>query len=148
MFNRNRNPLRPRQRILLNNDIIIRMKNLFSLLLFLGVVTFAQAQTEVTFAETTHSFGKIKQHVPVTHTFTFTNTSSRPVVIETATAECGCTTPEYAKGAILKGKSSEIKVTYNSETPGSFKKNITVRFAGIPSQYVLMIDGEVIPQKK
>jgi hypothetical protein len=69
-------------------------------------------------------------------------------VIESATAECGCTTPEYAKGAILKGKSSEIKVTYNSETPGSFKKNITIKFAGIASPYILTIDGEVIPEKK
>ncbi|MFM7359080.1 MAG: DUF1573 domain-containing protein [Sediminibacterium sp.] len=124
------------------------MKNLLSLLFFLGVATFVQAQTEVTFAESTHSFGKIKEHVPVSYTFTFTNTSSRPVVIETASAECGCTTPEYAKGAILKGKTSQIKVTFNSETVGSFKKNITVKFAGISSSYILTIDGEVIPEKK
>lgn len=124
------------------------MKNLLSLLFFLGVATFVQAQTEVTFAEKTHSFGKIKQHVPVTYTFSFTNTSSRPVVIEKADAECGCTNPEYAKGAILKGKTSEIKVTYNSETAGSFQKNITVKFAGVASPYILTIDGEVIPEKK
>lgn len=123
------------------------MKNLLTLLSFLAITTFVQAQTEVTFAEKTHSFGKIKQHVPVTHTFSFTNTTSRPVVIESATAECGCTTPEYAKGAILKGKTSEIKVTFNAETAGSFKKNITVKFAGMAS-YILTIDGEVIPEKK
>ena len=124
------------------------MKNLLTLLLFFGVVTFAQAQTEVTFAEKSHSFGKIKQHVPVTHVFSFTNTSSRPVVIEKADAECGCTTPEYAKGAILKGKTSEIKVTYNAENAGSFRKNVTVKFAGISSPYILTIDGEVLPEKK
>jgi hypothetical protein len=123
------------------------MKNLLTLLSFLAITTLVQAQTEVTFAEMTHSFGKIKQHVPVTHTFSFTNTTSRPVVIESATAECGCTTPEYAKGAILKGKTSEIKVTFNAETAGSFKKNITVKFAGMAS-YILTIDGEVIPEKK
>ncbi len=123
------------------------MKNLLTLLSFLAITTFVQAQTEVTFAEKTHSFGKIKQHVPVTHTFSFTNTTSRPVVIESATAECGCTTPEYAKGAILKGKTSEIKVTFNAETAGSFKKNITVKFAGMAT-YILTIDGEVIPEKK
>lgn len=123
------------------------MKNLLTLLSFLAITTLVQAQTEVTFAEKTHSFGKIKQHVPVTHTFSFTNTTSRPVVIESATAECGCTTPEYAKGAILKGKTSEIKVTFNAETAGSFKKNITVKFAGMAS-YILTIDGEVIPEKK
>jgi hypothetical protein len=124
------------------------MKNLLTLLVFFGVVTFAQAQTEVTFAEKSHTFGKIKQHVPVSHVFSFTNTSSRPVVIETASTECGCTEPEHAKGAILKGKTSEIKVTYNAENAGSFKKNVKVKFAGISTEYILTIDGEVLPAKK
>ncbi|MFN5363354.1 MAG: DUF1573 domain-containing protein [Bacteroidota bacterium] len=124
------------------------MKNLLTLLLFFGVVTFAQAQTEVTFAENSHSFGKIKQHVPVTHVFRFTNTSSRPVVIEKTDVECGCTTPEYPKGAIMKGKTSEIKVTYNAENAGSFRKNVKVKFAGISYSYILTIDGEVLPEKK
>ncbi len=124
------------------------MKPLLSLLFFFGMMSLVNAQTEVNFAEKSHSFGKIKQHVPVTYVFSFTNTSTRPVVIENASAECGCTTPEYAKGAIMKGKTSEIKVTYNSENAGSFKKNVTVKFAGIPTPYILTIDGEVIPEKK
>ncbi|MBU3744438.1 MAG: DUF1573 domain-containing protein [Sediminibacterium sp.] len=124
------------------------MKSILSLLFFFGMISLVHAQTEVTFTEKTHSFGKIKQHVPVTFVFSFTNTSSRPVVIETATAECGCTTPEYAKGAVMKGKTSEIKVTYNAENAGSFKKNVTVKFAGLPNPVILTIDGEVIPEKK
>ena len=64
-------------------------------------------------------------------------------MIEFATAECGCTTPEYSKEAILKGKSSEIKVTYNAENPGTFKKNVTVKFVNVAQPVVLTIDGEV-----
>jgi len=124
------------------------MKSILSLLFFFGMISLVNAQTEVTFAEKTHSFGKIKQHEPVTYVFKFTNSSSRPIVIETATAECGCTTPEYAKGAVMKGKTSEIKVTYNAENAGSFKKNVTVKFAGLPNPFILTIDGEVIPEKK
>lgn len=124
------------------------MKPLLSLLFFFGMISLVNAQTEVNFAEKSHSFGKIKQHVPVTYVFSFTNTSTRPVVIENASTECGCTTPEYAKGAIMKGKTSEIKVTYNSENVGSFIKNVKVKFAGLSTEYILTIDGEVIPEKK
>jgi hypothetical protein len=123
------------------------MKPILSVLFFFGMISLVNAQSEVTFAEKTHSFGKIKQHVPVTYVFNFTNTSSRPVVIEKATAECGCTDPTYTSGAIMKGKTSEIKVTYNSENAGSFKKNVTVKFAGLPTPYILTIEGEVIPEK-
>ena len=124
------------------------MKSFLSLLFFFGMISLVNAQSEVTFAEKTHSFGKIKQHVPVTYVFSFTNSSTRPVVIENAEAECGCTKPEYTKGAIMKGKTSEIKVTYNSENAGSFKKNVPVKFAGLSTPYILTIEGEVIPEKK
>jgi hypothetical protein len=48
----------------------------------------------------------------------------------------------------MKGKSSEIKVTFNAENAGSFIKNVTVKFAGLSTPYILTIDGEVIPEKK
>jgi hypothetical protein len=124
------------------------MKPILSILFFFGMISLVNAQSEVTFAEKTHSFGKIKQHVPVTYVFSFTNSSTRPVVIENAEAECGCTKPEYIQGAIMKGKKSEIKVTYNAENSGSFKKNVTVKFAGLSTPYILTIEGEVIPEKK
>jgi hypothetical protein len=116
-------------------------KNL--VLFFLLISTGLFAQSDVAFTTTTHSFGKIKQHVPATFVFTFTNKSSKPVIIEFATAECGCTTPEYSKEAILKGKSSDIKVTYNAENPGTFKKNVNVKFVNVQQPVVLTIDGEV-----
>ena len=120
------------------------MKKHLILFTLLSIISFGlYAQSEVAFKTTTHSFGKIKQHVPASYTFTFTNTSSRPVIIETATPECGCTVPEFDKGAILKGKSSDIKVTYNAENPGTFKKNVTVKFVNIQQPIILTIDGEV-----
>lgn len=105
----------------------------------------AQAQTDsvAKFKATTHSFGKIKQHVPVTTTFTFTNTGAKPLIIETATAGCGCTTPEYPKTPVIKGKNADIKVTYNAESLGKFTKQVTVKFANIKAPTILTIDGEV-----
>ncbi len=121
------------------------MKKIYLLLcLVISVTAFAQAPSDITFKTTTHSFGKIKQNVPATYVFTFTNNSAKPAVIEFANAECGCTTPEYSKDPILKGKTSSIKVTYNAANPGTFKKNVNVKFAGSQMPVTLTIDGEVI----
>lgn len=100
----------------------------------------------VQFKTMTHSFGKVPQGKPVTTEFTFTNTSTKPVIIETATAECGCTTPDYPKTPIMKGKDASIKVTYNAADPGEFKKKVTVKFANVAEPTVLEIDGVVVPK--
>lgn len=114
------------------------------LLLAVSVTSFSQTPTDIVFKATTHSFGKIKQNVPATYIFTFTNNGAKPAIIEFANAECGCTTPEYSKDPILKGKSSSIKVTFNAATPGTFKKNVNVKFVGSTLPVTLTIDGEVL----
>lgn len=125
------------------------MKKLVFIIAFFSVTgLFAQAPADIVFKTTSHSFGKIKQNIPASFVFTFTNNSSKPAVIEFANAECGCTTPEYSKDPILKGKTSTIKVTYNAAATGSFSKNVNVKFANIQLPYTLKIEGEVIPAPK
>ena len=94
-----------------------------------------------------HSFGKIKKGTPVSYTFTFTNTGTRPLVVEVATAECGCTTPDYPKQPIAKGAQGKIKVTFNAALSGVFHKTVTVKFANIDTPTTLSIDGEVLLPK-
>jgi hypothetical protein len=125
------------------------MKKIAFIVAFFAVTgLFAQNPADIVFKTTSHSFGKIKQNVPVTYVFSFTNNSSKPAVIEFANAECGCTTPEYSKDPILKGKTSTIKVTYNAAAFGSFSKNVNVKFANIQLPYTLKIEGEVIAAAK
>jgi hypothetical protein len=125
------------------------MKALFlSLLLVTGFSLLAQTQGDIGFIKTSHQFGKIKQNIPATYIFTFTNNGSKPAVIEFANAECGCTTPEYSKDPILKGKSSTIKVTYNAASAGAFKKNVNIKFVGMNLPIVLSIEGEVVAKGK
>ena len=123
------------------------------LCLMIATGIFAQAPEDIVFKTTAHSFGKIKQNVPASYIFTFTNNNAKPAVIEFANAECGCTTPEYSKDPILKGKTSNIKVTYNAANPGTFKKNVNIKFVNMQLPITLTIDGEVItaiakPKKK
>lgn len=112
---------------------------------FLSVVSFGQGPAQ--FSTVKHSFGKIKQNVPASYVFTFKNTTSKPIVIEVATAECGCTTPEYPKAPIAKGQEGKIKVTYNAVNPGTFTKKVHVKFAGEDQPVTLEIDGEVVTAK-
>lgn len=103
-----------------------------------------KAEDLVKFKELTYDFGKIKQGVPVTHDFVFTNISSRPVIIESATATCGCTTPIKPEPPVAKGKSDKITAGYNSAVTGPFNKSIYIKVAGAPAPIELKIIGEVL----
>ena len=93
---------------------------------------------------TEYDFGKIKQGVPVTHDFAFTNISDKPVVIESATASCGCTTPTWPQAPVAKGKSDKIKAGFNAAAAGTFTKQITIKVAGADAPTTLTIKGEVL----
>ena len=129
------------------------MKKMFlflSLTLF-SVALFAQEATPapkpgdlVKFKEVSYNFGKIKQSVPVTHEFAFTNASDKPIVIETAQASCGCTTPVWPQAPIAKGKTDKITAGFNAGAVGPFTKTISVKVAGVDGYVVLTITGEVL----
>jgi len=92
----------------------------------------------------TYNFGKIKQGVPVTTSFTVTNSSDKPIVLESVVASCGCTTPEWSKEPIAPGASAQIKVGYNAAAVAPFTKDITIRLAGVQESKVIHITGEVL----
>jgi Protein of unknown function (DUF1573) len=108
-------------------------------------VPVTSATDFVKFTEMSYDFGKIKQNVPVNHDFTFTNISKGPIVIESAIASCGCTTPVKPEGAVPKGKEDKINAGFNASNPGPFNKTITVKVAGAEQPVVLRITGEVVP---
>ena len=68
----------------------------------------------MSFKETEHDFGALKDGEVVRHTFTFTNTGKSPLVIESATSTCGCTVPEVPKEPIAPGAEGKIEVEFNS----------------------------------
>lgn len=123
------------------------MKKIFlGLALFVTCVAFGQ--TDIKFKEQSHKFGSIKKGVPASYTFSYTNTSAKPVVIEFAQADCGCTEPEFSKAPLPKGQSASIKVTYNAAMSGIFKKTVNVKFAHSAQPYILTVEGEVIMDKE
>ena len=125
-------------------------------IMFVSVALFAQAtQTSapatqkkaddyVKFKEISYNFGKIKQGTPVTHDFAFSNVSGQRIVIEYASASCGCTTPTWPQGVIGKDKNDKITAGFNAATPGPFNKTITVKLAGVDVPTTITITGEVL----
>jgi hypothetical protein len=88
----------------------------------------------MTFAETEHNFGDIKPGDVVKHTFNFTNSGKSPLLIENATASCGCTTPNWTKDPIAPGGKGTIEVQFDSHgKSGLQNKQVSIRANTQPS---------------
>lgn len=97
-----------------------------------------------------YDFGDIKEGAVMVHDFVFTNIGKRPLIIDSAMASCGCTTPVWPKEPILPGKTGKITVTYYSAGhAGAFIKNIFISSNAITpgESYVLHIKGNVLSRK-
>jgi hypothetical protein len=81
----------------------------------------------MTFKEKEFDFGNITADKKVEHTFTFTNTGKAPLIIENASATCGCTVPEWPHEPVAPGASGNIKVVFDpSGKSGQQSKQITI----------------------
>jgi len=127
------------------------MKRLFLTVSVLIILTnLLIAQQTISFAKTHHNFGDLKEeNGKVTHTFKFTNTGDKPIIVQNVRTSCGCTAPEWTRKPIPAGQKGEIKATFNPvRRPGPFNKSITVFSSGNPTSVKLTISGKVIPRPR
>lgn len=131
------------------------MKQLFVTLALVAVsVLGVQAQDKkggaaFKFKAETHDFGTLKEGPVATHVFEFTNVGNEPLIIQNASASCGCTTPEWPKEPILPGKKGKIVVNYNTQgRVAPFTKDVYIQSnAKNPEgkeRYELHIKGTVV----
>ncbi|MFN8208138.1 MAG: DUF1573 domain-containing protein [Bacteroidales bacterium] len=109
----------------------------------------AQTRTPMmSFENTSHDFGKIKEaDGPASWKFVFTNTGAIPLVITNVTASCGCTSPAWSKEPVLPGATGFVSATYDPrDRPGIFEKTVTVTSNGEPPVVILKISGDVVPK--
>lgn len=78
--------------------------------------------------ESFYDFGKIPQSKPVYHEFEIMNEGKEPIQLNTVTATCGCTTPEWSKEPIAPGSSAKIKVGFNAAAEGPFEKYVNITY--------------------
>ena len=119
---------------------------LFASALVFSIAVMAQAKNDdiVKFNTDKHDFGKIKQGTPVIYFFEIKNTSDKPIVVENASASCGCTIPEKPEKPINPGATGKLKVQYSAAAVGPFTKDIHIKLAGIDQPKTVQITGEVV----
>lgn len=101
-------------------------------------------KTTINFGEYEHDFGNIKQDSENKHIFTFTNTGTEPLIIETANGSCGCTVPNYPKAPIPPGGTGDIEVEYKpGKQENAQTKTVTVIANTEPKETTLRIKANV-----
>ncbi len=105
--------------------------------------------TSAKFDETSYDWGTIAENEKMTHVFKFKNTGTNDMIISDAHGSCGCTVPEWPKEPIKPGKSSQIKVIFDSKgKAGDQSKSVTITANTEPSSMILMIKGKVTPKEE
>lgn len=97
----------------------------------------------VKWKEEVYDFGNIKKGTPVSHDFSFVNTTKQTVLVTNVKASCGCTATNYTKTPIKPGEKATITATYNAASPGAFSKTVTVSLNENEVPKVLTIKGKV-----
>src|SRR5688572_29762487 len=102
----------------------------------LGAMAQPKPEDVIKMNAETHDFGKIKQGEPVTYIFEIKNISDKPVVVESTSASCGCTTPEKPTEPIMPGAVGKVKVVYNAAAVAPFTKDVFIKLAGVDAQKI------------
>jgi hypothetical protein len=117
-----------------------------------AVKTSAQEQppSDLVFDKYVHDFGDfLLTDGKKSCTFTYTNKGSKPIVIQTIIASCGCTEPKWDKAPIMPGKSGSITVTYlNDQGPYPFDKTMAIYSTATDRPITLRIRGVVHEKAK
>ena len=93
--------------------------------------------------ETEKNFGNIPLNEKREHVFKLVNTGNKPLVIYDVTTSCGCTKAEYSKEPVRPGDALDLKVIYNAEDKGRFRKNLRVYCNAEEAPLKLAIMGTV-----
>lgn len=98
----------------------------------------------MSFKDTIYDFGTIKEGELVSSQFEFTNTGKRPLIISSANASCGCTVADFPREPLPPGRSSVVKVQFNSAgKKGHQEKTVTLTTNSVRGTRILFMKGEV-----
>ena len=102
----------------------------------------------ISFERNVYDYDTIMQGADGTCVFLFTNIGDEPLMISDVNASCGCTKPSWSKKPIMPGERGSIRVTYNTQLIGHFRKTLVVHTnaANGNGNQVLRIKGFVRPK--
>jgi hypothetical protein len=125
-------------------------KFLFVLLVF-PVWIYAQEGPQIFFKKTVIDFGTVKEETgEVKLSFKYKNTGNMPLIVERVYPSCGCTTADYTKTPLKKGKTGVINLVFHTKnSPGPIEKTVLIYSNSITQkELTLTIKGYVIPRQK
>lgn len=102
--------------------------------------------TTIEYIETKHNFGDVFYPSDNMYTFKFKNTGKFPLIIEDATASCGCTVPNKPEEPIAPGEIGELDVLFRpkeGQVGQVVTKTITVVANTQPAETYLEISANV-----
>ncbi|MCG8574116.1 MAG: DUF1573 domain-containing protein [Flavobacteriales bacterium] len=105
--------------------------------------------TTISFEQSEYDFGTATDGDMVRHTFKFTNSGDKNLILIDVTGSCGCTVPEsWPQHPIAPGEGGEIEVVFNSNNRvGNVRKNIRVEANTDPTLTTLTLTGKVKEKK-
>ena len=96
-----------------------------------------------------YDFGTIEAGKIIEHTFKFTNVGEAPLIIQSATASCGCTVPKKPTDPIPVGGTGEIGVRFDSKNKNGVQSPvITIRANTNPNVTRIKLKGTVNPKQE
>ena len=101
------------------------------------------SKVKITFQSKQVDYGKMPYNADGTRYFYYTNTGSKPLVIQTVTSSCGCTVPQWDKKPIAPGKSGKITVKYDTKKTGYFSRNVEVISNAATPRVTLTLKGSI-----
>lgn len=111
-----------------------------------GQLTSVTGTPAIQFEQLEYDWGTVEEGAQVEHIFRFRNTGGSPLIINRASATCGCTVPTWPRDPVPAGGSGEIRVVFDSR--GRLQqqaKYITITANTIPENTRLKISGMVVP---
>ncbi|MES2371595.1 MAG: DUF1573 domain-containing protein [Bacteroidota bacterium] len=84
--------------------------------------------TTIQWLDTLVNFAPVNKGEQVKVTFRFRNTGNQPLIVASVRAACGCTVPDYTKGAVAPGGEGIVTGAFdsNKSAAGEVRKSIFV----------------------
>lgn len=114
-----------------------------SLLLIFKLIILQSSPIVLWQTPTTHDFGTLQQHQAAAYTFQFKNNSTDTIIIDNVRTTCGCTVSDWTVEPILPDSLSQIRVVYDADKLGYFRKKIKVFVSHQRKGETLTISGNV-----
>ncbi len=110
------------------------------------VATAVQSGPVISVNKEVHDYGEIEKGGDPYCEFEVKNEGTEPLIISNAKGSCGCTVPEWSREPIMPGKTSVIKVRYDTKRVGPINKSVTLTTnASNEASTILRIKGNVKP---